>query len=299
MRNLVLLTSVLLAVGIGQAQEMEPGREFAAGSSPKNRYFGVQVRVPAGFVAQLAEENGVQALGMGSPEGLGVLLLFQFGVPQASYQRLLAQPLPLGEARLQPRQHPGIQGNRVSVSAADPERGLVARLGSVNATSGASVLLLVVGSVGLEARVEATFEALGAGLRFFQPLAGGGDARLRQTWQNRLAGRLLSGSLADGNSSSNGSGGTASDTRLALCRDRRFVYESRSTAFVSIPGGSGVSSVSEDSAEGTWALEYADTGGAILALTDSSGLQRRLSVGLAGNTLLLDGRAVALSQGDC
>lgn len=298
MRSLTLLV-LLAAQGWALAQEMEAGREYPGGSSLRNSYFGVQVRVPRGFAARLAEENGVQALGMGSPEGVGALLLFQFGVPQASYRRLLSQPLPLGEARLEPRQAPRSQGNRVSVRGADGERGLVARSGSVNAPSGASVLLLVVGPVGLEARVAATFDALVAGLQFSKPLAGGGDAKLRQAWQNRLLGRLLSGSMADGNSSANGSGGVASDTRLALCRGGRFVYESRSTAFVSIPGGSGVSSVSEDGAEGTWALEFAGSSGAILALTDSSGLQRRVNVRMAGGRVLLDGRAVSLSPGGC
>lgn len=290
------LTLTISSLALAQ-QEMQVNLQYPAGTQLKNSYFGVQFTVPSGWIAQFAEEGGVQALALGHPDGYAAVLVFQHGLSAANYQQALSKPFPFDNVTFQPSAPAKQQGNLVSVFGQEPSSGGEAQIGAVLGQTGSSVLMLVIGAAGSSDFTIQGFKQMQNNLRFVAPLAAQGATNLRQTWQNRLAGRLLASSNTSTSSSQNGLGATNSSTRLLLCRDGRYGFETTSQASVS---AGDFSALSKDgsSSEGTWKLEFVNQNGAILALTENA-QQRRVNVRLAGNNLLLDGRAVNVNAGGC
>lgn len=297
--NLFKLLTLTLAIGslaLAQ-QEMQAERQYPAGTTLKNSYFGVQVTVPKGLQGQFVEEGGVQLLALGDGQGLGGVLFFQNGVAPAAYQRLMSEPFSLGQATFQPAEQPRTQGTTVSVFMQEQSSGAVIQLSALQGQGGSSILAMITSAEGtVEALGPASRLVLGS-IRFVNSTISQAPANLKQNWQNQLAGRLLSSSRANNSNSQNGLAASNSETKLALCRDGRYAFQSNSQVSVSAGDFSTFSNDSSQS-EGTWRLEFANQNGAIIALTEN-GLQRRMNVRLNGNTLLLDGRPMGISASGC
>jgi hypothetical protein len=297
MKNVIALLTVLFAMILNSSfaqTELRAGAQYQAGSNVKSTYFGVSIKIPNGIKAGFNEQDGKQVLGGGTADGnVAFLMLFQYGINAQSYQNLLLQPLPIGEINLQPITN--LQN--LSVQTADLERGIVGQT-VILSGGNSSLMLIAFGVLGKESEIANLIASLRANTKFGKSLAGNGDAKARKDWTQLLAGKLLVRSAGTSSNSQNGLGNSSSDTRLVLCNNQRFNYSSTSGVFISA-GGSDASSVSQDESNGRWTLEYATQNGAILTLTDESGLQRRLNLRIAGEFVVIDGQGWHISNAGC
>jgi hypothetical protein len=298
MKPFQALTLILTIGSLALAQqEMQVERQYPGGTALKNSYFGVQVTVPKGLQGQFLEESGVQLLALGDGQGLGGVLFFQHGVAPAAYQRLMSEPFNLGQATFQPAEQPRTQGTTVSVLMQEQSSGAVVQLLALQGPGGSSVLAMITTAEGtVEALGPASRLVLGS-LRFVNSVIAQAPANLKQNWQNQLSGRLLSSSRANNSNSQNGLAASNSETKLALCRDGRYAFQSTSQVSVSAGDFSTFSNDSSQS-EGIRKLEFANQNGAIIALTEN-GLQRRMNVRLSGSSLLLDGKIMSVGASGC
>ena len=114
-------------------------------------------------------------------------------------------------------------------------------------------------------------------------------------WHAALSGRSLSADSNSDSSSSNGSGFSQSSTTYGFSADGRFARSVKS--FVSVGGGEfGGSSESEDTVKGLWWLNI-DEDGLFLLLEHEDGTMEALSLGVSGESVLVDGRAFSLGGG--
>ena len=113
-----------------------------------------------------------------------------------------------------------------------------------------------------------------------------------------MTGKLLVRSAGTSANSQNGLGSSSSDTRMVLCSNQTFEYQHTSSISVSVPDSS-LSDSSKEESQGRWALEYANQNGAILTLTDESGLQRRMNLRIAGEFVVIDGQGWRISNAGC
>jgi hypothetical protein len=273
---LTILAALTFNSSLAQT-ELQTGATYQAGSSVKSTYFGVSTRIPNGIVAGFEEQDGRQALGGGTPDGhLAFLMLFQYGINAESYRQMLSRPLPIGQVTLQPVGTP----QSLSVKTADPERGIVGQTVALG-NGGSSLLLIVFGTRGQESEIANLVAAFRANTNFGKSLAGTGEASASQPLTRFLAGKLLVRSAGSSNNSVNGSGSSSIEGRLVLCSDRTFESTSTSGVAIGISDSSLLES-STQSAQGRWVIEYANPKGAILTLTDQSGLQRRMNLRVVG-----------------
>jgi hypothetical protein len=288
MKNVIALLTVLFALSFnssfvqaelqaGLQAELQAGQKYQAGSSLKSTYFGVSTKIPKGMVATFTEADGRQALAGGSPDGsLIFLMIFQYGLNAQTYNSLLSQPMPLGQVTLQPTSAP----NKQSVQTADLEKGIIGQttvLGGANS----SLLLIAFALQGNEAQVSGLVNAFRADTKFGKSLAGNGDAKTTQALTQFLSGKLLVRSAGTSNNSVNGLGSSSNDSRMVLCSDQTFESNNTSSISISVPDSS-VSEGSTESSQGHWMVEFANQNGAILTLTDQSGIQRRMKVRVVG-----------------
>lgn len=297
MKKVIALLTVLyiLILNSSVAQtELQAGVQYQAGSSLKSTYFGVSTKIPNGFVAVYNEQEGKQVLGGGTPDGnVAFLMLFQYGLSTEAYRQFLSQPLPIGQINLQPVSNP----QNLSVQTADPERGIVGQT-AVLGDANTSLLLITFGMQDKKAEITKLVAAFRANTKFAKSLAGNGDAKARKDWTQLLTGKLLVRSSGTSSNSQNGLGSSSSDTRLVLCSNQVFEFNSRSSISISIPDSS-LSEGSTDTSQGRWMLEYANQNGAILTLTDQSGLQRRMNLHIAGEFVVIDGQGWRISNAGC
>ena len=290
---LTVLFALILNTSLAQT-ELQAGAQYTAGSSVKSTYFGISTRIPNGITAGYNEQDGQQVLGGGSADGnIAFLMLFQYGVDAQSYQNFLMQPLPIGEIHLQPT---SISRN-LSVQTADLERGIVGQT-TVLSGGNSSLLLIVFGTQGKESEIASLTASLRASTKFGKSLAGNGEAKARKDWTQLLTGKLLVRSAGTSSNSQNGLGSTSSDTRMVLCSNQAFEYNRTSSISISVPDSS-LSEGSSQSSQGRWTLEYANQNGAILTLTDESGLQTRMNLRIAGEFVVIDGQGWRISNAGC
>ena len=282
-------------------QELIGGQQYASGSSLKSTYFGVTLRTPTGFTAAFADQNGSAILAFNA-EDIGIIAIFQYGANRAEYLRLLSQPFPISaQLTLQPVTEPLEQGTTLSVTYSS-DAGVDGLGVALRSQTGSSLLVLGFGKSGLE-RLRKAVAAVTAQVVFTAPLAVRGTATLRQQWAQTLGSKLWSRSSSTGSNSVNGNASSNSLSQIALCADNRFEYKSQTSVSVSVPGGDfgGASSSSSGGEElsGRWSLEFLSATGAVLALTDENGLQRRLVLAVRGNNLLIDNRVWTPSALGC
>jgi hypothetical protein len=297
MKNVFALIAIVCALILNSSvaqSELQAGQQYKAGSSLKSTYFGFSLKIPNGVVAAFVDQDGRQALAGGTPDGnLAFLMIFQHGVSPQTYNNLLAQPMPLGQVTLQPTSVPSNQ----SVQTADLERGITGQttvLGGANS----SLLLIVFAAQGNEMQVSGFVNSFKASTKFGKSLAGAGDAKARKNWTQLLTGKLLIRSAGTSSNSQNGMGSSSSDTRMVLCSNQAFEYNHTSSISISVPDSS-LSEGSKDESQGRWVLEYANQNGAILTLTDESGLQRRMNLRIAGEFVVIDGQGWRISNAEC
>jgi hypothetical protein len=285
---------VLIANPSFAQSELQAGQQYAAGSSVKSTYFGVSTRIPNGIMAAYNEQDGKQVLGGGTADGnVAFLMLFQYGLNAQTHQNFLSQPLPIGQVNLQPTSSP----QNLSVQTADLERGIVGQT-TVLSDGNSSLLLVVFGTRGKESEIANVIASFRANTKFGKSLAGNGDAKARKDWTQLLSGKLLVRSAGTSSNSQNGLGSSSSDTRMVLCRNQVFQYNHTSSISISVPDSS-LSEGGRDESQGRWTLEYANQNGAILTLTDESGLQRRLNLRTAGEFVVIDGQGWQISNAGC
>jgi hypothetical protein len=297
MNNVIALLTVFFALMLNSSlaqTELQAGAQYQAGSSVKSTYFGVSTRIPNGIVAGYNEQEGKQVLGGGTPDGsIALLMLFQYGVNAQSYQQLLLQPLPIGEINLRAVSNP----KNLSVQTADLERGIVGQTVILNGGN-SSVVVIAFGMQGKESEITSLIASLRATTKFGKSLAGNGDAKARNGWTQLLTGKVLVRSVGTSSNSQNGLGSSSSDTRMVLCSNQAFEYSHTSSISISVPDSS-LSEGGNDKSNGRWTLEYANQNGAILTLTDESGLQRRMNLRVSGAFLVIDGQGWRISSADC
>jgi hypothetical protein len=299
MKTVLTLITIVCALTLNSSfaqSELQTGKQYAAGTNLKSSYFGVSTKVPNGIVASFAEEDGRQALAGGSLDGkLIFLMIFQYGVSAQTYDNLLSQPMPLGQVTLQPTSAP----NKQSVQTADLEKGITGQttvLGGANS----SLLLIAFAMQGNEAQVTGLVNAFRANTKFGKSMAGNGDAKTTQALTQFLSGKLLVRSAGSSNNSVNGLGSSSNDSRMALCSNQTFESNSTSSISISVPDSS-VSDSSTESSQGRWVVEFANQNGAILTLTDQSGIQRRMRVRVVGGNefVRLNEAAWQVFKADC
>ena len=297
MNKVIALLIVLFALTFNSSvaqTELQAGVQYQAGSSLKSTYFGVSTKIPNGIVAGYNEQEGKQVLGGGTPDGnVAFLMLFHYGLNAQTYQNVLLQPLPIGEINLQPVGNP----QNLSVQTADLERGIVGQT-VVLSGGNSSLLLIVFGTQGKESEIASLIASFRANTKFGKSLAGNGEAKARKDWTQLLTGKLLVRSAGTSANSQNGLGGSSSDTRMVLCSNQAFEYTQTSSISVSVPDSS-LSDSSKEESQGRWALEYANQNGAILTLTDQSGMQRRMNLRIAGEFMVIDGQGWRISNAGC
>jgi hypothetical protein len=107
-------------------------------------------------------------------------------------------------------------------------------------------------------------------------------------------------SASSSNNSVNGLGSSSNESRMALCSNQTFESNSTSSISISVPDSS-VSEGSTESSQGRWMVEYANQNGAILTLTDQSGIQRRMSLRVVGGNefVRLNEAAWRVFKADC
>lgn len=293
----LLMGFCLVALSWASAQkEMTADTTYPAGTSLKNSYFGVTLSVPRGMQAQFVDQQGVQLLALGN-DSVALLVLFQFGVAAETYQQAFSQEFSLDTLQLSPQARPSRQNNQVRVLVADAS-GTQGVLTALLGNTRSSLVVIGLSNAGAQTAGNAV-NALLAGVRFTSPMAGSGDANLKNQWVQRLSDKLLQRSNSNFDNSVTGSSGSSSDTRVTMCRNKTFSYFSESGVMVSIPGGEGASSVSRTEFAGRWEVEYANSSGAVLSLTDSSGLQLRWAVRLLSGQLTIDGVRWAVQNTRC
>ena len=297
MKKVIALLTVFFALIANSSlaqTELQTGQKYRAGSSVKSTYFGVSTRIPNGIVTAYNEQDGKQVLGGGTPDGnIAFLMLFQYGVSTQAYQNFLLQPLPIGQVNLQPISSP----QNLSVQTADLERGIVGQT-TVLSGGNSSLLLIVFGTQGKESEVAKVVAAFRTNTKFGKSLAGNGDAEARKDWTQTLTGKLLVRSAGSSSNSQNGLGSSSSDTRMVLCSNQAFQSTHTSSISISVPDSS-LSDSSSDTSQGRWTLEYANQNGAILTLTDESGLQTRMNLRIAGEFVVIDGKGWRISNAGC
>jgi hypothetical protein len=292
---ITIVSALMLSSSFAQS-ELQTGKQYAAGSSLKSTYFGVSTKIPNGMVATFTEADGKQALGGGTPDGnLIFLMVFQYGVSAQTYNTLLSQPMPLGQVTLQPTSAP----NKQSVQTADLEKGIIGQttvLGGANS----SLLLIAFALQGNEAQVSGLVNAFRANTKFGKSMAGNGDAKTTKDLTQFLKGKLLVRSAGTSNNSVNGLGSTTNESRMAFCSNQTFESNSISGISISVPGADASDSGSESS-QGRWVIEFANQNGAILTLTDQSGIQRRMKVRVVGGNefVRLNEAAWQVGQAGC
>jgi hypothetical protein len=294
--TLITIVAALIANSSFAQTELQAGQKYQAGSSLKSTYFGVSTKIPNGIVATFNEAEGRQALGGGTPDGnLIFLMIFQYGVSAQTYDNMLSQPLPLGQVTLQPTSAPSKQ----SVQTADLEKGITGQttvLGGANS----SLLLIAFALQGNETQVSGLVNAFRANTKFGKSLAGNGDAKTTKDLTQFLKGKLLVRSAGTSNNSVNGLGSTTNESRMAFCNDQTFTSNSISGISISVPGADASNSDSESS-QGRWVIEFANQNGAILTLTDQSGLQSRMKIRVVGGNefVRLNEAAWSVSRAGC
>jgi hypothetical protein len=298
-RVLVLALTWFLTPAFAQS-EMKNGNQYAAGSSIKSSYFGVQVKVPAGFTAVFQEANGSQLLTFAKP-GVAVVVVLQYGVTMLEYQRLLTQPFVISaQLTLSPVQEAVQRGSVVSAVFGSADGLAAARLQGMANPNGFSPVLIALANAPDAALLEPSMTAVLGALKTIKAQASTGDSNTRAQWKNLLAGRLLSRSGGSSNNSVNGAGSTSSSTQLQLCGNGAFQFSTSSSLSVSIPDGAGLSSIDKNQSVGRWNLELVTANQAVLVLTDETGLQRRLVLQVNQNALLIDGAAFNVgNSSDC
>ncbi len=95
------------------------------------------------------------------------------------------------------------------------------------------------------------------------------------TWQKNLAGRVLSTSGSDSNTSQGGAGGSGSavsgtETTLSFCGDASYAYQTKKESFFSA-GGMSIDNSSSDAHQGRWRLVATLIGEAFLILDARDG----------------------------
>jgi hypothetical protein len=280
MENVIALLTVLFALIANSSfaqSELQAGTQYQAGSSLKSTYFGVSTKIPNGMVATFTEADGRQALTGGTPDGnLIFLMVFQYGVSAQTYNTLLSQPMPLGQVTLQPTSAP----NKQNAQTADLEKGITGQTTVLGGTN-SSLLLIAFALQGNESQVGGLVNAFRANTKFGKSLAGNGEAKTTKDLTQFLKGKLLVRSAGTSNNSANGLGSSSNESRMALCNNQTFESNSTSSISISVPD-SNVSEGSTESSQGRWVVEYASQKFAVLALTDLSGIQRRMTVRVVG-----------------
>lgn len=301
MLRLLACLIVLLIPSAFAQQELIGGQQYTSGSSVKSTYFGVTLRTPTGFTGAYSDQSGSSILALNSAT-IGIIAIFQHGANRAEYLRLLSQPFPVSaQLTLQPVSQAAEQGTTLTTTYSS-DAGVDGLGVALRSQTGSSLLVLGFGKSGLESLRKAV-AAVTAQVVFTAPLAMRGNATLRQQWAQTLGSKIWSRSSSTGSNSVNGSASSSSVTQLALCADKRFEYKSQTSVSVSVPGGDfgGNSSSSNGGEElsGRWSLELLSATGAVLALTDENGLQRRYLLAVRGNNLLIDNRIWTPSALSC
>jgi hypothetical protein len=298
-RVLLLALTWFFTTAFAQS-EMQNGAQYPSGWSLKSSYFGVQVKVPAGFTAVFQEANGAQLLTFAKP-GVAVVVVLQYGVTLLEYQRLMAQPFTVSaQLTLSPVQELVQRGTVISAVFGSADGLAAAKIQGMANPNGFSPALIALANAPDAALLEPSLAAILAALKTAKAQAITGEASTRAQWKNALAGRLLSRGGGSSNNSVNGSGSTSSETQLQLCGNGAFQFATTSSLSVSIPDGAGLSSIDKNQSFGRWNLELVTANSAVLVLTDETGLQRRLVLQVNQNNLLIDGAVFNLgNSSDC
>jgi hypothetical protein len=293
-RSLWMVWLILTSLAWAQT-ELKTGKDYPAGSGLRNSYFGISLKIPSGATGQFSDQQGVQVLAIGRADA-ALLLFFQHGVTLETYSRGLVQEVSLDTLQLTPTGSLKKTTGRVSIEVSEAG-GTVGVLAAVVGSTRSSVLLVALAATITPA--QKLLDAVLASLKFGSPLAGTGATNARQTWSNRLAGKRFSNDSTTSSPSQNGAAFGSSTTQITFCPNQTFQYASQSQASVGIPGGDSSTSTSESAFEGRWQIEYVQAGGAVVALTDTWGLQLRWPLTWQNNRVYISGQVYTAQTIHC
>lgn len=290
----IILGLVLGSLAWAQT-ELKDGKSYPGGSSLKNSYFGISLKVPAGSKAQFADQQGLQILAIGR-EDAALLLVFQHGITLETYGQGLVREVNLDTLQLTPTGPLRKSTGRVSIEVSEAG-GTVGILAAVVGSNRSSAVLVALAE-SLDPAQKLLNAVLGS-LKFGTALAGAGTTSARQIWTNRLANRRFSSNTTTSSPSQNGAAFSSSNTQIVFCRNQTFQYASESQSTVSIPGGDGATSTGNNAFEGRWQIEYVQSGGAVLTLTDTWGLQLRWPLTFSNNQVVIAGQRYTVQAINC
>lgn len=295
---LVLLCAVVaVLLGVGgapaAADELVPGRTYAAGTAMEAPGLGVAFVMPEGWVGKFAQDAKNQVVGMGSKtiEGVGLAIL-QAGRSPAQVTATLAEPQNLGDGVvLRPTAPPDRQGS--FITARYQNNVYVGRALAVLGQHGNSVIFFFAGPFKNEAVYGQLLEALARSTGFAPPAPAtaqpaapaGGD--LEQQWSKLLAGQMLH--YFSTYNSGAGGGGMASHRVLHLCSDGRFISAGDSSMTMNVPGAN-ASGGGRSGSRGQWRIESPTDTTAVLVLTADGGSPMRRQLRYDGSKTFMNGQ---------
>jgi len=274
------------------AEELIPGRTYAAGTAVEDRSLGLAFITPQGWAGKFAQDATTKVLVMRSNniEGEGMAIL-QTGRSPEQIAAGLAMPVNLGSnVILRTTAPPEVQGSRVVARYQDNV--YVGRALAVIGPSGSSVIFFFSGPTRNEAVYAQILEGLAGTTGFAAPIPVTAQAEapaaagLEQQWSKLLAGQMLH---YFSTYNSGAGGGMASHRVLHLCSDGRFAFGGESSMSMNVPGAN-ASGAGRSGSRGQWRIESPTQTSAVLVLVGDGGSLQRWQVRYDGSKTFLNGQ---------
>lgn len=281
-----LFTTAVIAI------ELEPGRQYDAGTRVESTADGVSFVVPQGWFGGVPPQSSAFVIGSNTIAGMGLVIMRQ-SAGWEDVQAYLNQPQDLGDGVvLVPVTQGRMTDGRYEIELGNQlYRGLA--VGMVGDTGNAAVIFF--GGPAAESHRYLEFaRATAASVEFTSPR----QTAEQQQWQSLLAGMMLRrmSSYYSGGLDGAYAGGSSSET-LHLCSDGSYAYSSSST--IAADAGGGTSGYAGDTgiSRGTWSIESmgAQT---VLTLRSESGEFSQHSMQYSDGSTYLDGERVYRVQSD-
>ena len=272
------------------AEELIPGRTYAAGTAVEAPALGLAFIVPQGWVGKFAQDatNKVLVMGSNDIEGVGLAIL-QTGQSPDQIATALAAPQNLGSGViLRVTAPPEVQGSRVT--ARYQGNAYLGRALAVVGPNGSSVIFFFAGPPKNEAAYGQVLEGLARTTGFATPVPGSAQAQApggaaTEEWSRLLSGQMLH--YFSRYDSGSGGGGMQAHRVLHLCSDGRFSYAGDNSLTMNVPGA-GASGGGRSGSRGQWRIESPTQTTAVLVLTADGGSTTRWQLRYDGQKTFLN-----------
>lgn len=292
-----VLATLLVGTGpVGRAEDLQAGKQYAAGVRVHARAEGVSFELPAEWFGGVPVQGSIFLVGSNTRPGLGMIIMRQ----NSSWQDidgLLNQPQDLGEGVVLMPTGPGRRTDRgyeIELSNGLYTGYAIGRIGE----AGNGIVLFFGGPRQNKQYYQQLVRQASDTVQFNQPQVSGAQ----QQWQSMLAGMMLKrmSSYYSGGLDGAYVGGSSSES-LHLCSDGSYAYFSSSSVAADggMGGGYNASGYGGDSGAvyGQWSLE-AMGDQTLLTLQEQSGAFSQHSLQFYDGKTTLDGDRVYRVQSD-